>query len=137
MPSSSVWMGLGVGSWLELDVRGGQAAWAAVLLFLQDFSPSCGLLHGIQVVNYTCAIIAFRRCPPSIEEATKIKSSYLFRAENNKMNQDVKKLFLVVRYVSSQVMVMRWFGCSSRMSCLSSRGGVRGLCCNVGQEIHS
>jgi len=50
----------------------------------------------------------------------KIKSLFI-QAENNKMSQDVEGLYLVVSYVSSQVIVMRWFGCSSWTSRLSSR----------------
>jgi hypothetical protein len=52
-----------------------------------------------------CAVIAFRRCPPSIEEAAKIKSPNLFQVENNKMSRDVKGSFLGVRSVSSRVII--------------------------------
>jgi hypothetical protein len=87
--------------------------------------------------GYTCAIIAFIQCPPSIEEAAKIKSPNLFQVENNKLCRNVKGLFLSVRFVSSQVIiVMSWLGCRSRTSCLSCRGGVRGVCCHAGQQIH-
>ena len=82
---------------------GGQAAWAAVLLFLQEFRPSPWHPGG-----YTCAIIVFRQCPPSIEEAAKIKSPNLFQVENNILSQDVKGLCLSIRFVSSQVIVMSW-----------------------------
>ena len=50
--------------------------------------------------SYTYAVIAFEQCPPSIEEATKIKSPNLFQVESNKMRRDVKGLFLGVRSVS-------------------------------------
>jgi hypothetical protein len=48
-----------------------------------------------------CAVIACAWCPPSIEEAAKIKSPNLFQIENNKMSLDVKDLFLGVRFVVS------------------------------------
>ena len=70
------------------------------------------------------AIIAFRRCPPSIEEATKIKSPNPFQVESNKMSRDVKGSFLGVRSVSSRVILIGWLGCSSRTSRLSRRGVV-------------
>jgi len=57
----------------------------------------------------TCEVIASGCCPPSIEEAAKIKSSYLYQVENNKM---------------SRVIVISWLGCSSRTSCLSRKGVV-------------
>jgi hypothetical protein len=43
--------------------------------------------------GYTCAVIAFGWCPPSIEEVVKIKSPNLFQVENNKMGRDIKGLF--------------------------------------------
>jgi hypothetical protein len=124
-------MGLGLGSWLGLDVVA-KLHGLLCSCFFQDFSPcaECSMAS-------KCAIIAFIQCPPSIEEAAKIKSPNLFQVENNKLCRNVKGLFLSVRFVSSQVIiVMSWLGCRSRTSCLSCRGGVRGVCCHAGQQIH-
>ena len=44
-----------------------------------------------------------RWCPPSVQEATKIKSPSLFQVENNKISRDVKGLFLGVRFISSRI----------------------------------
>jgi hypothetical protein len=120
VPSSSVRMELGLGSWLGLDV----VAKLRGLLCFCFFKTSAHMRTAPwNPGGYTYAVIAFRRCPPSIEEATKIKSPNLFQVESNKMSRDVKGLFLGVRSVSSRVIIISWLGCSSRMSSLS-RGGV-------------
>jgi hypothetical protein len=129
VPSLSVQIGLGLGLWLGLDVVAKLHGLLCSCFFKTSAHVRTAPWHP---VGYTCAIIAFRRCPPSIEEAAKIKSPNLFQVENNKLSQDVKGLFSSVRFVSSQVIIMSWLGCSSKTSCLSGRGGVRGVCCHAG-----
>jgi len=58
-------------------------------------------------------------CPPYLQDS-KIKSHSLFRV--NKISQDVKGLFLDIKFVSSRV--ISWLGCSSRTSCMSRWGVV-------------
>ena len=77
VPSSSVQMGLGLGLWLGLDV----VAKLRGLLCSCFFNTSAHVRTAPwDPGGYTCAIIAFRRCPPSIEEAVKIKSPIYFRS---------------------------------------------------------
>jgi hypothetical protein len=55
------------------------------------------------------------------------------------MNQDVKGLFLGVKFVSSRVFFLSWLGCSSKMSCLSRRGVVLETCDGIsgqGKTVH-
>jgi hypothetical protein len=77
VPSSSVWMGQGLGLWLGLDV----VAKLRGLLCSCFFNTSAHVRTAPwDPGGYTCAIIAFRRFPPSIEEAAKIKSPIYFRS---------------------------------------------------------
>ena len=84
--------------------------------------PTCGLLHGIQVVIRVQLLHSDGVHLP-LRRPLK-QSPNLFQVENNKMSPDVKGLFLGVRFVSSRVIIISWLGCSSRTSCLSRRGVV-------------
>ena len=55
----------------------------------------------------------------TLRVGSQIKRSSPFQVGNNKINRDVKGLFLSVRFVSSRVIIISWLGCSSRTSCMS------------------
>jgi hypothetical protein len=61
---------------------------------------------------------------PIFVKGSKIERPSPFQVENNKTSRDVKGLFLGVRFVSSQVIVISWLGWSSMTICMSWWGVV-------------
>jgi hypothetical protein len=101
-------MGLGLGSSLGLDVVAKLHGLLCSCFFKTSAHVRTAPWHpgGKLVIRVQSLRSDGVHGPPSIEEATKIKSQNLFQVKNNKLSRDIKGLFFSVRFTSSQVIVM-------------------------------